>query len=188
MFSQASVILSTGRGVYPACTGADTPLGRHPLLDISPWTQTPQDTHNPWTHTHTLDTHTHPGQIPSWTHTPPGHTHIPWTHTHTPWTHTHILGRHPWTHTQPGHTHTLDTHTPPWIHTHTWTYTPRQTPPWTPHRQKHPWTHTPGQISPSSCHCSRWYASYWNALLLFLNFESHKPFCEATDIPLLDLW
>ena len=31
MFSQASVILFTGEGVYiPACIGADTPLDKHP--------------------------------------------------------------------------------------------------------------------------------------------------------------
>ena len=40
IFSQASVILYMGGGCIRACTGADTPLGRHPY----PWADTP----TPW--------------------------------------------------------------------------------------------------------------------------------------------
>ena len=42
IFSQASVILSTGVGVcIPACTGADTPLGKHPLPSSACWDTPP---------------------------------------------------------------------------------------------------------------------------------------------------
>ena len=66
MFSQASVILSTGGGRLTDPFWADPPQGTHPRADTSSWI----DTHTPWQTPLRADTP--PGRHPpGLTHTPP---------------------------------------------------------------------------------------------------------------------
>ena len=143
IFSQASVILSTGRGTdtrWVDTPQQTSPSGRHPSC------------RNPHADTPHTDATTLAGQAPPWADTSRQTPPPPWADTPgQTTTHSDTPGRHP---------QADFSGKPPWADT------PRQT----PHdRHPRPLGRHPGQTPLPSAddYHSVWYASYWNAFLFF---------------------